>query len=143
MPRSHQLAELQYAIMRVLWKEGEASVARVHEVLGPDRERALTTIATMLAKMEKKGVVAHRASGRQFLYRARVSEADVRRSMVGELTRRLFRGDAAALVSHLLEEEEIDATELQRLKSLIAEKSSAGSERSGSERSGKERRRGR
>jgi predicted transcriptional regulator len=146
MPRSHQLAELQYAIMRVLWKEGEASVARVHEVLGPDRERALTTIATMLAKMEKKGVVAHRSVGRQFLYRAKVSEADVRRSMVGDFTRRLFRGDAAALVSHLLEEEEIDPAELARLKALIAEKTSAGADPRGQEghagRTGKERRRG-
>ena len=122
MPRSHQLADLQYAIMRVLWKEGEASVARVQEALGPNRERALTTIATMLAKMEKKGVVAHRSVGRQFLYRSKVSEADVRRSMVGELTRRLFRGDAAALVSHLLSEEDIDREELDRLKALIAEK---------------------
>jgi len=134
VPRSHQLAELQHAIMRVLWKEGEASVARVQVALGPDRERALTTIATMLAKMEKKGVVAHRAAGRQFLYRARISEADVRRSMVGELTRRLFRGDAAALVSHLLEEEEIDPASLERLRALIAGKSSPGPERSGKER---------
>lgn len=110
--------------MRVLWHEGEASVARVQEALGPNRERAITTIATMLAKMEKKGVVAHRSVGRQFLFRAKVSEADVRRSMVGELTRRLFRGDAAALVSHLLAEEEIDRDELDRLKALIAEKSS-------------------
>ena len=122
MPRSHQLADLQYAIMRVLWNEGEASVARVQEALGPDRARALTTIATMLAKMEKKGVVAHRTVGRQFLFRAKISEADVRRSMVGELTRRLFRGDAAALVSHLLAEEEIDRGELDRIKALIAEK---------------------
>ena len=124
MPRSHQLADLQYAIMRVLWNEGEASVARVQEALGPDRARALTTIATMLAKLEKKGVVAHRTVGRQFLFRAKISEADVRRSMVGELTRRLFRGDAAALVSHLLAEEEIDPGELDRLKALIAEKTS-------------------
>jgi len=125
VPRSHQLADLQYAIMRVLWQEGEASVARVQEALGPSRARAITTIATMLAKMEKKGVVAHRSVGRQFLFRAKVSEADVRRSMVGELTRRLFRGDAAALVSHLLAEEEIDREELERLKALIADKSSA------------------
>src|SRR6185436_2129448 len=130
MPRSHQLADLQYAIMRVLWRDGEASVAHVHEVLGSDKERALTTIATMLAKMEKKGVVAHKTVGRQFVYRARISEADVRRSMFGELTRRLFLGDAAALVSHLLEEEEIDPGELERLKAQIAEKT-------------KERRRGR
>ena len=131
MPRSHQLADLQYAIMRVLWRDGEASVAHVHEVLGSDKERALTTIATMLAKMEKKGVVAHRSEGRQFVYRALVSEADVQRSMVEDLTDLLFRGDFTALVSHLLTEQEIDAAELRRLKSMIAEHGS------------KERRRGR
>ena len=122
MPRSHQLADLQYAIMRVLWRDGEASVAHVHEVLGSDKERALTTIATMLAKMEKKGVVDHRAEGRRFIYRPTVSEGQVRRSMVTDLTSQLFRGDAFALVNHLLSEHEIDARELDQLRGLIAAK---------------------
>ncbi len=121
MGDKHILGDLQHAIMRVLWREGEATVARVQEALEGDRDRALTTIATMLVKMEKKGVVAHRSEGRQFVYRALVSEADVQRSMVGELTDLLFGGDVTALVSHLLTEQEIDDAELKRLKSLIAE----------------------
>lgn len=118
----HHLGDLQYAIMRVLWDEGEATVARVQERLssGEERDRALTTIATMLTKMEKKGVVAHKSVGRQFVYHARVDEKDVHRSMVQELTQRLFRGDFSALVSHLLTEQEIDKKEVARLKSLIA-----------------------
>lgn len=129
----NHLGDLQYAIMRVLWDEGEATVARVQERLssGEERDRALTTIATMLTKMEKKGVVAHRSAGRQFVYRALIDEKDVHRSMVEELTQRLFRGDFGALVSHLLTEQEIDKKELQRLRALIAEKG------------GKERRRAR
>ena len=124
MSASHHLGELQYAIMRVLWDEGEATVARVQERLehGDERDRALTTIATMLTKLERKGVVTHRAEGRQFVYRARIAEKDVHRSMVADLTQRLFRGDFTALVSHLLSEQEIDARELERLKTLIAEK---------------------
>jgi predicted transcriptional regulator len=112
---------LQHAIMRVLWEEGEATVSRVHEALHPDRGRALTTIATMLAKMERKGVVAHRVEGRQFVYRPTVSEREVKRSMVAELTERLFEGDVTALVSHLLSEQEIDPEELSRLRRMIAE----------------------
>jgi predicted transcriptional regulator len=108
--------------MRVLWDEGEATVARVQERLssGEERDRALTTIATMLTKMEKKGVVAHKSVGRQFVYRASIDEKDVHRSMVQELTQRLFRGDFSALVSHLLTEQEIDKKEVARLKALIA-----------------------
>lgn len=119
---SHHLGDLQLAIMRTLWSQGEASVADVHEALEPERGLALTTIATMLAKMEKKGVVDHRAEGRRFIYRPTVSEGQVRRSMVTDLTSQLFRGDVFALVNHLLSEHEIDARELDQLRGLIAAK---------------------
>jgi BlaI family transcriptional regulator, penicillinase repressor len=119
---SHHLGDLQLAIMRILWGQGEASVADVHEALEPERGLALTTIATMLAKMEKKGVVDHRAEGRRFIYRPTVSEGQVRRSMVTDLTSQLFRGDVFALVNHLLSEHEIDARELDQLRGLIAAK---------------------
>jgi predicted transcriptional regulator len=127
MPR-HTLGDLQHAIMAVLWERGEASAAEVHEALRKARGLALTTIATMLRKMEDKGVVAHRASGRQFLYRPTVSEDQVRRSMVGELVERLFGGDPKALVAHLVSEHEIEPGELPRLRRRVDEGESRGSE---------------
>jgi predicted transcriptional regulator len=127
MGGQHNLGDLQYAIMRVLWEESEATVARVQERLAESErhERALTTIATMLTKMEKKGVVSHRSEGRIFVYRASVQEDAVRRSMVTELTDRLSQGDYGALVSHLLDEQDIDRGELQRLRALLAAKKSS------------------
>lgn len=132
-PGSHHLGELQLAIMRVLWDEGEATVARVVEALPPDKRRAPTTIATMLTKLEKRGVVDHRAEGRQFVYRPLVEEAVVTRSMVSDLTERLFAGDAGALVSHLLREAEIHEPELDRLRRLIAERQARGTADGGSD----------
>ena len=120
MPR-HTLGELQHAIMAVLWERGEAATAEVHEAL-QGRGLAPTTIATMLRKMEDKGVVSHRSVGRQFLYRPAVSEDQVRRSMVGELVERLFAGDPKALVAHLVSEHEIDAEELRELRRRLGRK---------------------
>jgi predicted transcriptional regulator len=117
--RVYQLGDLQYAIMRILWDRGEATTADVHAALLDERGLAPTTIATMLSKMEKKGVITHRTEGRQYVYRALVEERDVRRSMVSELIRRAFQGDAAALVNHLLNELDIDPEELDRLKDMI------------------------
>ena len=122
MSQAIHLGDLQCAIMRVLWSRGEATVAEVHAVLHADRGLALTTIATMLSKMEKKGVVSHRTRGRRFVYRSEVAERDVHRSMVSELVDRLFAGDAGALVSHLLTERQIDPAELARLEALVAAK---------------------
>ena len=119
MKRSHSLGELQLAIMRILWQQGEATVAEVHSSLLAERGLAPTTVATMLVKMEKKGVVAHRNEGRKFVYHPTITEEQVRRSMVDELTERVFAGNATALVAHLVTEQEIDANELDRLKQLI------------------------
>jgi len=115
----HTLGELQHAIMQKLWERGEATVAEVHEALHADRGLAPTTIATMLRKMEDKGVVAHRIEGRHFVYRPTVSEEMVRSSMLGELLDRLFAGDPAALVAHLVADHDIDDIEIERLRGLL------------------------
>jgi predicted transcriptional regulator len=115
----HTLGELQHAIMRILWERGEATVSEVHDGLYDDRRLAPTTIATMLRKMEDKGVVDHRVEGRHFVYRPTVSEQEVRSSMVSELVDRLFAGDPAALVSHLVDGRNITADEVERLRELL------------------------
>ena len=114
------LGDLQLAILRALWARGEATVAEVHAALASERGLAPTTIATMLKKMEKKGVVAHRSENRRFIYRAAVSEDAVTRSLVASLTERLFGGDALALVSHLVSEHDVDPGELDEIKSRVA-----------------------
>lgn len=114
-----ELTELQLAVMRVLWERKEAPVADVHEALRRDRGLALTTVATILSRLEKADLVARRSAGRHYLYRPLVSEAEVRRSMISGLAERLFHGDVTALVSHLLSEREIAPGDLARVRKLI------------------------
>ena len=121
MPAVHELTALQIAILRLLWDRGEASVAEVWEALYPDRGLAQTTIATLLSRLERRGVVARRASERQYLYRALVTEDEVKESMVGELTERLFGGDVTALVNHRLASQEVAPGDLARLRAMIDE----------------------
>lgn len=118
MGKATSLGELQLAIMQVLWEGGEAPASAVHQALHA-RGLALTTIATMLRKMEEKGVVRHRTDGRTFVYRPVVAAGDVNRSMVGALVEQLFGGDPKALVSHLLAEGEIELSELDDLRRKV------------------------
>jgi predicted transcriptional regulator len=119
VPPTHELTELQIAILRLLWQRGEVSVAEVWEALYPERRLAQTTVATLLTRLERRGVVARRADQRQYLYRALVSEGEVQQSMVSELTERLFAGDVTALVNHLLTSQEVAPGDLARLRALI------------------------
>src|SRR5215471_12344246 len=122
MTRKTQLASLQLAIMRVLW-EKEATVGEVRDALAAEgRELAYTTVATMLAKMERKGQVSHTAVGKAFVYRPMLRQEQVSRSMVADLAERLFGGDVTLMVSHLLDGCELSHAELGRLKALIRKK---------------------
>jgi BlaI family penicillinase repressor len=121
-----ELSELQLAVMRVLWQRKKAAVAEVQEALKLERDLALTTVATVLTRLEKAGLVTHRAAGRHYLYRPLVSEEEVRRSMVSVLAERLFEGDVAALVSHLVNAREIKPGDLSRVRQLIEAKEREG-----------------
>ncbi len=127
MSHTPALTELQLSILGILWDRGEATTQEVHEAVGVDRGLALTTVATLLARLEKKGVLAHRRNGRQHVYRATISRRDVRRSKVRELTETLFDGDAAALVSHLVNTEAVSPADLRRIRAIISEADAAGS----------------
>ena len=121
MRKPRSLGDLQLAILRELWRREEATVAEVHKALRK-RQLALTTIATMLRKMEDRRLVKHRTEGRQFIYRAAVQEDEVHRNLVADVVDRVFAGDASAMVSHLLEEEDLDPTDLAEIKALIRAK---------------------
>lgn len=121
MTETVSLTDLQLAIVRILWDRGECTVLEVQEALAPGRTLAQTTVATILTRLEKRGIVEHQSRGRLFIYRALVTEPQVRRSMVSELTDLLFDGSPAALISHLLAEKEIDRRDLDEVKRLISE----------------------
>ncbi|HET9484827.1 MAG TPA: BlaI/MecI/CopY family transcriptional regulator [Xanthomonadales bacterium] len=116
------LSDPQIALMRVLWQHGETSVAAAAETLASERKLAHTTVATMLTRLEKRGLVASRREGRMLVYRACVAEHEVRRSMVSGMLASLFGGDARALVAHLLREDEIAPNDLERVRALLARK---------------------
>jgi len=106
--------------MRVLWAREEASVADVADALAEARGLAHTTVATLLTRLAVRGAVEVRREGRQLVYRARVTEPQVRRSMVSGLIERLFSGDPKALLAHLVSEREVAPGDLAKVEALLA-----------------------
>jgi predicted transcriptional regulator len=107
--------------MQVLWSRGEASVADVQRTM-TGRRLAPTTVATLLVRLEQRGLVSHRADGRQYLYRPRVSPANVRETVTRELLRSLFDGDVTAFVSYLLDSRTLTREEVADLQRLVRSK---------------------
>jgi BlaI family penicillinase repressor len=117
------LSELQLAVVRALWGLGEGTVSDVlREVVQSGRELAPTTVATVLRRLEKDGWVEHRERGRQFVYRARVSREQATGGVLDRITRGFFGGSIPALVSQLLESDQVSSDDLALMQALIARK---------------------
>ena len=119
MQDSLGLTGLQLSILHIMWDLGEATTQQVVEVLNRDRSLALTTVVTLLSRLERKSVLTHRREGRQYIYRATVTQSEVRQSKVRELTENLSGGDATALLSHLVRADGFEADELDRIRELL------------------------
>ena len=122
MPRkpSKTLTDGEHRIMDILWKHGSASVKAVATMLDDQDGAAYSTVQTMLRILEQKGYVEHHKDGRAFVYTPLVNRQQARASALKHVLARFFDGSRHALVENLLEDEEIDALELDQLKHLIS-----------------------
>jgi BlaI family penicillinase repressor len=117
--RSPSLTDGEARLMAVLWQKQRATVADVVGSLKGKRAVTYSTVQTMLRILEEKGYVAHGKSGRAFVYRPLVNQRQARRRALRHLMSRLFDNSPSLLLQNVLDEEQIDAAELARLKQLI------------------------
>jgi BlaI family penicillinase repressor len=125
MPKANEPPRLtvpQLEILRVLWQRSEATVVDIQQALRAARPLAPTTIATLLSRLEKRGLVAYRTEGRQYVYRAVLQERDAQQHALVEVTQGLFAGDVATMVSQLLSSHELRPGDLARVRELIETK---------------------
>lgn len=125
MPKANETPRLtvpQLEILRVLWQRSEATVVDIQQALRAARPLAATTIATLLSRLEKRGLVGYRTEGRQYVYRAVLQERDAQQHALVEVTQGLFAGDVATMVSQLLSSHELRPGDLARVRELIETK---------------------
>ena len=120
--RAPRLTAPQLALLRVLWERSEATVVEIQQALLDDRPLAPTTIATLLSRLERRGIVAYCTDGRQYVYRAVLRQSDAQQEALVEVTEGLFDGDVAEMVSQLLSSHEIRPGDLARVRALIEAK---------------------
>ena len=110
-------AELR--ILRVLWEESKGTVEDVVRRLSATGPANYKTIQTLLRIMEQKKLVRHLHQGRAFIFEPCVSREEVARLSVRNLLEQSFGGSPAQLLVNLLEDGQIDESELSELEDLI------------------------
>lgn len=110
--------------MDVLWDKGSATVAEVAAALPEELGLAYNTVLTTMRILEDKGYVRHRKAreGKAFVYTPLVNRDDAGRSAVRHLVSRFFRNSPELLVLNLIEDENLDPKDLDRIRALLEER---------------------
>jgi len=113
--------DAELAILRVLWRHGDATVREVLHRYNEDNgtETGYTTILKMLQIMADKGLVVRDDTRRPQVYAARLSEDDTQRQLVRDLLDRAFGGSTKRLVLQALAGERVEEKELRRVERLL------------------------
>jgi len=113
------LTEAELRIMDVLWLKGAATVQQVLDWLPDKPALAYNSVLTTVRILEKKGYVKHAKDGRAHIYEPLIGRQEATRSEIRHLVGRFFRDSHEALVLNILEDNELEAAELKRLRGML------------------------
>ena len=124
MPRkaSKVLTDGELKIMEVIWQLESASVKQVTGELQKKEPATYKTVQTMLRILEDKGYLEHSESGRTYIYKPLVGKGKARRAALNQLLASFFDGSPQTLMVNLIEDDALDADEIDQIKDLINKK---------------------
>jgi BlaI family transcriptional regulator, penicillinase repressor len=120
------ISDAEWDVMKVLWDHAGKwfPVAAIIEPVSQSRGIHHRTARTLLARLVKKGAVETRVEGAAYFYRARGTRDAVIRDESRSVLSRVFDGDAAPAIVHLLSESRtrLSPADIQRHRALLQQK---------------------
>jgi len=113
-----KLTPTEEQLMELIWDRKEVFLKDLIDSY-PDPKPAVTTIATLLKRMQDKGFVAYNLMGNSRQYYAVVKKTDYFSTHVNGLIKNFFGNSAMQFASFFTTETNLTDTELQDLKKII------------------------
>ena len=114
-------SELEMQILGVLWNRGTSTAREVLDHMPDQKQRAYTSILSVLQAMDRKGLVKRHREGLTDHWRAAARQEAILRPYFGDLVKKVFGGKPSAAFLHLLSSNPIDDSEMQEIEKMIAE----------------------
>jgi BlaI family transcriptional regulator, penicillinase repressor len=120
--RPPTIPDSELEVIKVLWDQGQGTVREILETLrAAGRQWSYATVATLLDRLETKGMVTSDRSELAFVYRPAVSAQDVRQKRVTNLVEKLYQGEPGLLVLHLLKSHQLDPRQAKEVRAVLDE----------------------
>jgi BlaI family penicillinase repressor len=115
------LSDLEHQLMEILWARGSGTAEQIREDLAPRHVLNNSTIRTVLRRLQAKGYVDHKNSGKALVYSGIEKPRNVAVRAVRQILDRFCDGSLEQLLVGLVEHEVVDRAELQQLAQKLGQ----------------------
>jgi len=126
----HEITDTELAVLRQLWRREEATIRELTDALYPDGGHAhYATVQSLLDRLQTKHFVDREKDGRVNRYRASVTRAELAGRRLRATADALFDGAMAPLLTHLVDNADLQPEEITTLRELVEQLDDGGSGR--------------
>lgn len=120
MADAPEIGPLEMQAMGLVEAHQPATVAEIQKHLKQaGSDLAYTTVMTVLARLEKKGILTRKREGKRFVYSVGRGASSLKTNLLARIQRALFRGQGAGPIAALLDADELSTDELRELRRKI------------------------
>ena len=118
MERYAALCNSEWIVMERLWQRPHTLMELV-AALGDTVGWSKSTVATVIRRMEEKGVVSHQEQGRTKIFHPAVSREDVTDRETQNLLQRAYNGSVGLLVSAMAQSNSLTKEDIAELYGIL------------------------
>jgi BlaI family transcriptional regulator, penicillinase repressor len=122
MKTGARISDAEWEVMNLAWNKSPITASEVVEQLEEKRGWRPRTIRTLLERLVKKGALKIEAEGKHYLYSPRVRMEACLRKESQSFLKRVFGGEPASMLIHLVKNTELSPEEIKQLKRILSEK---------------------
>jgi predicted transcriptional regulator len=118
--RPPTIPDSELDVLKVLWQLSQATVREAMDTLrASGREWSYATVATLLDRLESKGLVTSDRRELAFVYKPVISTQEVRQRRLTSLVEKLYQGEPGLLVLHLLKSHPLEPGQAKEVRSIL------------------------
>lgn len=105
--------------MQVLWDESPLMAQEVVDRVAARNDWSPRTVKTLLNRLVKKGALGFEVEGNRYRYRPKVTRDACVRQESRSFLKRVFAGQAPAMLAHFVSQTPLTAEEIRQLRELL------------------------
>jgi len=122
-----RISDAEWEVMQVVWANHPITAGAVARRIATRRDWSSRTVKTLLSRLVGKGALDYEVDGKRYLYHPAVTREECVREASRSFLDRVFGGNARPALLHFVEESDLSAAEIRKLKRLLDGKEGGGS----------------